>query len=121
MHGGYNRQGSGVNAIENALWDSGPARLWRADLSMLGGKSATNPHVQRGCTALELPSRTSPPIIRRESPRVYDAQYDLPVAPILRGKPGTIYAPAGYYGEPGDVPPENYYEGLEISDKDVNS
>jgi L-alanine-DL-glutamate epimerase-like enolase superfamily enzyme len=44
-------------------------------------------------------------------------KYDLPVVPILRGKPGTIYAPAGYNGEPGDLPPENYYQGLEISDK----
>jgi L-alanine-DL-glutamate epimerase-like enolase superfamily enzyme len=43
-------------------------------------------------------------------------KYDLGVAPILRGKPGTMFAPAGYNGEPGENP-ENYYQGLEISDK----
>jgi L-alanine-DL-glutamate epimerase-like enolase superfamily enzyme len=41
---------------------------------------------------------------------------DLGVAPILRGKRGTMFAPAGYNGEPGEGP-ENYYQGLELSDK----
>src|SRR6476661_8117106 len=61
IHGAYNRQGSGVNAIENALWDLG-------------------------------------------------------VAPNLRGKRGTMFAPEGYNGEPGEGL-ENYYQGLELSDK----
>src|ERR1051326_3487818 len=43
-------------------------------------------------------------------------KYDWGVARILQGKRGTMSAPAGYNGEPGENP-ENYYQGFEISDK----
>src|ERR1700761_2508711 len=38
MHGGYNRQGSGVNAIENALWDLAGQAYGVPIYQMLGGK-----------------------------------------------------------------------------------
>ncbi len=43
-------------------------------------------------------------------------KYDLSVPRVLRDKPGTIFAPKGYNGEPGENP-ENDYQGLEVSDK----
>src|SRR5436309_1849759 len=38
MHGGYNRRGSGVNAIENALWDLAGKAYGVRIYQMLGGK-----------------------------------------------------------------------------------
>src|SRR5260370_15916860 len=69
MHGGYNRQGSGVNAIENALWDLAGQAYGVPIYQMLGGKfrdkSACTPRVTRARTT----SKTSPAIIRSASPR----------------------------------------------------
>jgi L-alanine-DL-glutamate epimerase-like enolase superfamily enzyme len=38
MHGGYNRQGSGVNAIENVLWDLCGQAYGVPIYQLLGGK-----------------------------------------------------------------------------------
>ena len=69
IHGAYNRQGSGVNAIENALWDLGRQSLWRADLpnawrESFATRSACTPRVHRARTTLKI----SPPITRKKSP-----------------------------------------------------
>ncbi len=118
MHGGYNRQGSGVNAIENALWDLAGQAYGVPIYQMLGGKFRDK---IRMYSEGDPRSNSIADIAADYKERVASGftmlKYDLPVVPILRGKPGTIYAPNDYYGEPGGVPPENYYEGLEISDK----
>jgi L-alanine-DL-glutamate epimerase-like enolase superfamily enzyme len=118
MHGGYNRQGSGVNAIENALWDLAGQAYGAPIYQMLGGKFRDK---IRMYSEGDPKSNSIADIAADYKERVASGftmlKYDLPVVPILRGKPGTIYAPSGYYGEPGGVPPENYYQGLEISDK----
>ena len=118
MHGGYNRQGSGVNAIENALWDLAGQAYGVPIYQMLGGKFRDK---IRMYSEGDPKSNSIADIAADYKERVASGftmlKYDLPVVPILGGKPGTIYAPNGYYGEPGGVPPENYYEGLEISDK----
>src|SRR5579872_6985826 len=118
IHGGYNRQGSGVNAIENALWDLAGQAYGVPIYQMLGGKFRDKVRLY---SEGDPKSNSIADIAADYKERVASGftmlKYDLPVAPILRGHPGTIYAPAGYYGEPGDFPPENYYEGLEISDK----
>jgi L-alanine-DL-glutamate epimerase-like enolase superfamily enzyme len=117
LHGGYNRQGSGVNAIENALWDLAGKAYGVPIYQMLGGKFRDRVRMYTESGA------------RSDDPKVIAADYkrlvaegftmlkmDLGVAPILRGKPGTMFAPAGYNGEPGENP-ENYYQGFEISKK----
>ena len=118
LHGGYNRQGSGVNAIENALWDLCGQAYGVPVYQLLGGKFRDKIRLY---SEGDPKSNSIADIAADYKERVASGftmlKYDLPVAPILRGKPGTIYAPAGYYREPGDFPPENYYEGLEISDK----
>ena len=43
-------------------------------------------------------------------------KYDLGVPRVLRDKPGTIFAPKDYNGEPEEFP-ENDYKGLEVSNK----
>jgi L-alanine-DL-glutamate epimerase-like enolase superfamily enzyme len=118
MHGGYNRQGSGVNAIENALWDLAGHAYDAPIYQMLGGKFRDKIRLySEGDPKSNSIADIAADYRERVASGFTMLKYDLPVAPILRGKPGTIYAPAGYYGEPGDFPPENYYEGLEISDK----
>ena len=117
LHGGYNRQGSGVNAIENALWDLAGKAYGVPIYQMLGGKFRNRIRMYT-----ESPVRSDDPkVIGAEYKRLHAEGFtmlkmDLGVAPILRGKPGTMYAPAGYTGEPGENP-ENYYQAFEISNK----
>src|SRR5580658_10204539 len=118
IHGGYNRQGSGVNAIENALWDLAGQAYGVPIYQMLGGKFRDKVRMySEGDPKSDSIADIAADYKERVASGFTMLKYDLPVVPILRGKPGTIYAPNGYYGEPGGVPPENYYEGLEISDK----
>ncbi len=106
MHGGYNRQGSGVNAIENALWDLAGQAYGVPIYQMLGGKFRDK---IRMYSEGDPKSNSIADIAADYKERVASGftmlKYDLPVVPILRGKPGMIYAPNGYYGEPGGVPP----------------
>src|ERR1700728_1054647 len=118
LHGGYNRQGSGVNAIENALWDLAGQAYSVPIYQMLGGKFRDKVRMySMGDPKSNFIKDIAADYKERASAGFTLIKYDLPVAPILKGIPHTIYAPKGYYGEPGDVPPESYYEGLEISDK----
>ena len=118
MHGGYNRQGSGVNAIENALWDLAGQAYGVPIYQMLGGRFRDKIRLySEGDPKTDSIADIAADYKERVASGFTMLKYDLPVVPILRGKPGTIYAPKDYYGEPGGVPPENYYEGLEISDK----
>jgi L-alanine-DL-glutamate epimerase-like enolase superfamily enzyme len=117
LHGGYNRQGSGVNAIENALWDLAGKAYGVPIYQMLGGKFRDRVRMYT-----ESPERSNDPkVIAASYKRLHDEGFtmlkmDLNVASILRGKPGTIFAPDGYTGELGENP-ENYYQGFEISNK----
>ncbi len=117
MHGAFNRQGSGVTAVEMACWDLAGRAYGAPIYQMLGGKFRDRIRMYTESSA------------RSDDPQVLGADYkqrvaegftmvklDLGVARILRGKPGTIIAPAGYNGEPGENP-ENYYQAFEISDK----
>src|ERR1700726_2595702 len=118
IHGAYNRRGSGVNAIENALWDLAGKAYGVPIYQMLGGKFRDKVRLySEGDPRSNSIADIADDYKERVAAGFTMLKYDLPVAPILRGKKGTIYAPAGYYGEQGDFPPENYYEGLEISDK----
>ena len=106
MHGGYNRQGSGVNAIENALWDLAGQAYGVPIYQMLGGKFRDKIRLySEGDPKSNSIADIAADYRERVAAGFTMLKYDLPVAPILRGKPGTIYAPAGYYGEPGDFPP----------------
>ncbi len=106
MHGGYNRQGSGVNAIENALWDLAGQAYGVPIYQMLGGKFRDKVRMySEGDPKSDSIADIAADYKERVASGFTMLKYDLPVAPILRGKPGTIYAPAGYYGEPGDFPP----------------
>jgi hypothetical protein len=99
-------QGSGVNAIENALWDLAGQAYGGPIYQMLGGKFRDK---IRMYSEGDPKSNSIADIAADYKERVASGftmlKYDLPVAPILRGKPGTIYASNGYYGQPGDVPP----------------
>src|ERR1017187_3345905 len=117
IHGAYNRRGSAVNAIENALWDLAGKAYGVPIYQMLGGKFRDK---VRMYTEGDPRSNDIKDIAADYKERVAAGftmlKYDLGVAPILRGKKGTMYAPAGYNGQQGEDP-ENYYQGLEISDK----
>src|ERR1700723_4269121 len=113
LHGGYNRQGSGVSPLENAL-------LWVAGQSkgvpiyqMLGGKFRDKVRMySEGDPTSNSIADIAADYKERVAAGFTMLKYDLSVAPILRGKKGTMFAPAGYNGEPGEGP-ENYYQGLE--------
>src|SRR3954453_21189933 len=117
MHGGYNRQGSGVNAIDNALWDLAGKAYGVPIYQMLGGKFRDK---VRMYSEGDPRSNSIQDIAADYKERVASGftmlKFDLPVAPILRGKRGTMFAPEGYDGERGEGL-ENYYQGFEISDK----
>jgi len=118
MHGGYNRQGSAVNAIDNALWDLAGHAYNVPIYQMLGGKFRDKIRLySEGDPKTDSIADIAADYRERVASGFTMLKYDLPVAPILRGHPGTIFAPKDYYGEPGDFPPVQFYEGLEISDK----
>src|SRR4051812_14146274 len=117
IHGAYNRRGSGVNAIENALWDLAGKAYGVPIYQMLGGKFRDKVRLY---TEGDPRSNSIQDIAADYKERVAAGftmlKMDLGVARILEGKRGTMFAPAGYNGEPGEGP-ENYYQGLELSDK----
>src|ERR1700730_13136022 len=117
LHGGYNRQGSGVNAIENALWDLAGKAYGVPIYQMLGGKFRDK---IRMYSEGDPRSNSIADIAADYKERVASGftmlKYDLGVARVLQGKRGTMSAPAGYNGEPGENP-ENFYQGFEISVK----
>ena len=118
MHGGYNRQGSGVNAIENALWDLAGQAYGVPIYQMLGGKFRDKIRLySEGDPKTDSIADIAEDYKQRVASGFTMLKYDLPVLPILRGKKGTIFAPKGFAGEPGDYPPEQFFEGFEISDK----
>jgi L-alanine-DL-glutamate epimerase-like enolase superfamily enzyme len=117
MHGGFNRRGSGVNAIENALWDLAGKAYGAPIYQMLGGKFRDKVRLySEGDPRSNDIKDIADDYKERVAAGFTMLKYDLGVAPILRGKKGTMYAPAGYNGELGEGP-ENYYQGMEISDK----
>src|SRR6478609_11400391 len=117
IHGAYNRRGSGVNAIENALWDLAGKAYGVPIYQMLGGKVRDKIRMySEGDPRSNSIADIAADYKERVAAGFTMLKMDLPVAPILRGKRGTMYAPAGYNGEPGEGP-ENYYQGLELSDK----
>ena len=117
IHGAYNRRGSGVNAIENALWDLAGKAYGVPIYQMLGGKFRDKVRMySEGDPRSNDIKDIAADYKERVAAGFTMLKYDLGVAPILRGKRGTMSAPAGYNGEPGEGP-ENYYQGLEISDK----
>jgi L-alanine-DL-glutamate epimerase-like enolase superfamily enzyme len=117
IHGAYNRQGSGVNAIENALWDLAGKAYGVPIYQMLGGKFRDKIRMySEGDPRSNSIADIAADYRERVAAGFTMLKMDLPVAPILRGKRGTMFAPEGYNGEPGEGP-ENYYQGFEISDK----
>jgi L-alanine-DL-glutamate epimerase-like enolase superfamily enzyme len=117
LHGGYNRQGSGVNAIENALWDLAGQAYGVPIYQMLGGKFRDKIRMySEGDPRTDSVADIAADYKERVASGFTMLKMDLPVAPILRGKRGTMSAPAGYAGTPDEVL-ENYYQGLELSDK----
>src|SRR3954463_14539346 len=117
IHGAYNRRGSGVNAIENALWDLAGKAYGVPIYQMLGGKFRDK---VRMYTEGDPRSDDIKDIAADYKERVAAGftmlKYDLGVARVLQGKNGTMSAPAGYNGEPGENP-ENYYQAFELTDK----
>jgi L-alanine-DL-glutamate epimerase-like enolase superfamily enzyme len=106
-----------VNAIENALWDLAGQAYGVPIYQMLGGKFRDK---IRMYSEGDPKSNSIADIAADYKERVASGftmlKMDLGVAPILRGKRGTMFAPSDYNGEPGEGP-ENYYQGLELSDK----
>src|SRR3954453_5633764 len=117
MHGGDNRRGGGVNAIENALWDLAGKAYGVPIYQMLAGKFRDKVRMySEGDPRSNSIADIASDYKERVAAGFTMLKYDLGVAPILRGKKGTMFAPGGYNGEPGENP-ENYYQGFEISDK----
>ena len=117
IHGAYNRRGSGVNAIENALWDLAGKAYGVPIYQMLGGKFRDKVRMySEGDPRSNDIKDIAADYKERVAAGFTMLKYDLGVARILRGKKGTMFAPAGYNGEPGEGP-ENYYQGMELSDK----
>jgi L-alanine-DL-glutamate epimerase-like enolase superfamily enzyme len=115
MHGGYNRQGSGVNAIENALWDLAGKAYNVPIYQMLGGKFRDRVRMYtEGSTRSDDPKVLGAHYKERAAAGFTMLKTDLSVPRLLQGKRGMMSAPEGYNGEPGENP-ENYYQGLEIS------
>ncbi len=107
MHGGYNRQGSGVNAIDNALWDLAGKAYGVPIYQMLGGKFRDKVRMySEGDPRSNDIKDIAADYKERVAAGFTMLKFDLPVAPILRGKPGTMFGPAGYNGEPGEDPRE---------------
>src|SRR5450432_2130350 len=105
MHGGYNRQGSGVNEIENALWDLAGQAYGVPIYQMLGVKFRDKIRMySEGDPKSDSIADIAADYKERVAAGFTMLKYDLGVAPILRGKRGTMYAPAGYNGEPGEGP-----------------
>ena len=101
MHGAYNRQGSGVNAIENALWDLAGKAYGVPIYQMLGGKFRDKVRMySEGDPRSNSIADIAADYKERGAAGFTMLKYDLGVAPILRGKRGTMFAPAGYNGEP---------------------
>ncbi|MCZ2149801.1 MAG: mandelate racemase/muconate lactonizing enzyme family protein [Bryobacterales bacterium] len=117
IHGAYNRRGSGVNAIENALWDLAGKAYGVPIYQMLGGKFRDKVRMYtEGNSRSDNIKDIAADYRERVAAGFTMLKMDLGVPRILQGKRGTMFAPAGYNGEPGEGP-ENYYQGLEISDK----
>src|ERR1044071_2967869 len=94
MHGGYNRRGSGVNAIENALWDLAGKAYGVPIFQMLGGKFRDR---VRMYSEGDPRSNDIKDIAADYKDRVAAGftmlKYDLGVARVLRGQQATISAP----------------------------
>ncbi len=105
MHGGYNRQGSGVNAIENALWDLAGKVYGVPIYQMLGGKfrDRVRLYTESGARSNDIKDIAAD-YKERVAAGFTMLKMDLGVANILRGKPGTMYAPAGYQRGTGGGP-----------------
>ena len=117
IHGAYNRRGAASTRLRTrcGIW---PAKLMACrSIKCLAGNFAT----RSACTARVTRARDDIKDIAADYKERVAAgftmlKYDLGVARILQGKRGTMSAPAGYNGEPGEDP-ENYYQGFELSDK----
>jgi L-alanine-DL-glutamate epimerase-like enolase superfamily enzyme len=117
IHGAYNRRGSGVNAIENALWDLAGKAYGVPIYQMLGGKfrDKVRMYTESSLRTDDI-KELAADYKARAAAGFTMLKMDLNVVRVLQGKKGTIFAPEGYNGEPGEDP-ENYYQGLEISEK----
>src|SRR5919202_6613393 len=101
IHGAYNRRGSGVNAIENALWDLAGKAYGVPIYQMLGGKFRDKVRMySEGDPRSNDIKDIAADYKERVAAGFTMLKFDLPVAPILRGKPGTMFGPAGFNGEP---------------------
>src|SRR3954452_5584594 len=118
MHGGYNRRGSGVNAIENALWDLAGKAYGVPIYQMLGGKFRDKVRMySEGDPRSNSIADIAADYKERVAAGFTMLKLDLPVAPIVRGKKGTMSAPEGYDGGQRGEGLENYYQAFELSDK----
>ena len=110
IHGAYNRRGSGVNAIENALWDLAGKAYGVPIYQMLGGKFRDKVRMySEGDPRSNSIADIAADYKERVAAGFTMLKYDLGVARVLQGKRGTMSAPAGYNGDPGETP-ENYYQ-----------
>ena len=100
IHGAYNRRGSGVNAIENALWDLAGKAYGVPIYQMLGGKFRDKVRLySEGDPRSNSIADIAADYKERVAAGFTMLKYDLGVARILQGKRGTMSAPAGYNGE----------------------
>ena len=93
MHGGYNRQGSGVNAIENALWDLAGQAYGVPIYQMLGGKFRDKVRLY---SEGDPKSNSIADIAADYKERVASGFHDAQIRPARSsysssGKKGTIY------------------------------
>src|SRR5215469_15526953 len=94
MHGGYNRQGSGVNAIENALWDLAGHAYGVPIFQMLGGKFRDRVRLySEGDPRSDSIEDIAADYKERVAAGFTMLKYDLPVLRVLHDKPGTVFAP----------------------------
>src|SRR4051794_17879047 len=91
VHGAYNRRGSGVNAIENALWDLAGKAYGVPIYQMLGGRFRDRVRMySEGDPRSNSIADIAADYRERVASGFTMLKMDLPVAPILRGKRGTM-------------------------------
>ncbi len=105
MHGGYNRQGSGVNAIENALWDLAGKAYDVPIYQMLGGKFRERIRMYtEGAVRSNDPKEIGAAYKARVEAGFTMVKYDLNVAENSRRHAGHDICPGRISGGTGGGP-----------------
>src|SRR5580700_506871 len=117
VHGAYNRRGSGVNAIENALWDLAGKAYNVPIYQMLGGKFRDKVRCYADTTESPDPKVFGERLKARHEQRFTWLKMDLGVD-LVANIPGTVTHPEGVSLAQGDRT-QHMFTGIEITQKGV--